>query len=71
MIDLSVLHAYVMHPASFTSYFVMLHVCNRGSGGTVVTHSPPPPEGDGSNPAPYVGKLAVAYQWLEFYSTEP
>ena len=35
-------------------------------GGAVVTHSPPISEVGGSNPRPYVGKLAAAYQWWQF-----
>ena len=42
-----------------------------GHCGPVVTHSPPTSEVCGSNPAPYVGKLVVAYQWSAVYSTEP
>ena len=44
---------------------------DRGHSDAVVTHSPPTSEVSGSNPRPYVGKLAVAYQWLAVYSTEP
>ena len=43
----------------------------RGHSGAVVTHSPPTSEVSGSNPGPYVGKLAVAYRWSAVYSTEP
>ena len=42
-----------------------------GHVGAVVTHSLPTSEVGGSNPVPYVEKLAVAYQWSAVYSTEP
>ena len=48
-----------------------LHWDLRGHGGAVVTHSPPTSEVCGLNSGPYVGKLVIAYLWLEIYNIEP